>query len=123
MYAIKETTVPQLTQAQAIILTGFTGVVLCDIDAFLGDLNKRLEFDTPIHEAELAIPGNAEAIKMAYAADAQALLPVDWAKEDARHIAGLVTASATELAPAPQEPGQSLIVPNQDKKVVFITSK
>lgn len=82
-----------LTKEQAIILTGFTGHMLCDLDDFLVDVRVRLGIPD-VSEADLLVPHNATMIKEYYAADLQKILPVDWAKEDARHAEPLVLETA-----------------------------
>lgn len=73
-----------LTPAQAIIVTGFTGVMLCDLDDFLADLNARTGAEPPFAKTDLHQDTFEEKIKPIYAADCQAIIPVDWDKESRR---------------------------------------
>lgn len=81
---ITDAQLAMLTKEQAIIITGFTGVMLCDYEDFIADINRRLAPAEPITPATLFNLSFEQTIKPLYAPDAQAIMPVDWQKEATR---------------------------------------
>lgn len=61
----------QLTAEQALILTGYTGILMCDFSAYHEDVEKRLGRPVWTHQ----FPALKDAIQDAYRADFFALLP------------------------------------------------
>lgn len=59
--------VPQLTKEQAIILTGFTGMCMCDFSAFHAEVEKRL--GRPVFTHEFASATMTERVKEAFRPD------------------------------------------------------
>ena len=65
----------QLTNEQAIVLTGFTGIFCCNsFSYFLADFEKRLGY--PVFTHQFANPDLKEKIKEAYHQDFMAMIPV-----------------------------------------------
>ena len=63
----------KLTQEQALIITGFTGITSTKFSDFHGDVEKRL--GRPVWTHQFADPAVWEEIKQAYKEDFMAILP------------------------------------------------
>jgi len=61
----------KLTEEQAIVLTGFADILMCDFGKFHEDVEKRLGHPVMTHE----FPSLAKTIKEAYREDFLKLLP------------------------------------------------
>ncbi|WOK01496.1 hypothetical protein [Pseudomonas phage UF_RH7] len=58
---------PRISQAQGIILTGFTGIMMCEFSAFHADVEKRL--GRPVFTHELPSLMSDGTLKAAYRED------------------------------------------------------
>jgi hypothetical protein len=67
------TDVPKLTRDQAIIISAYTGVLICEFSDMHADIEKRLGY--PVFTHQLAEPSVMVQIKTAYRADFVKLLP------------------------------------------------
>lgn len=70
----------KLTVEQAILLSGFTGFMLCEPEDFLADLNARLPNDPPFTLDDLNAETFQAVIQPAYVMPCSAIVPVDWSK-------------------------------------------
>lgn len=61
-----------LTQHQATVLTGYTGILMCDFSEFHGDVEKRL--GRPVWTHEFGKEEMTEEVKEAYKEDFFAML-------------------------------------------------
>lgn len=68
----------KLTKEQAIVITGFTGVLCCEFSDFHADVEKRM--GTPVWTHEFA--SNRDAVKELYRTDFMAMLPMDEGRKD-----------------------------------------
>jgi hypothetical protein len=64
---------PKLTKEQAVILMGYTGIVLCDFNDFHKDVEERL--GRPVFDVMFGSEEFMEKLKPYYEADFFALLP------------------------------------------------
>lgn len=68
----------KLTKDQAIIITGFTGVLCCEFSDFHADVERRK--GAPVWTHEFA--SNKDEVRELYRADFMALLPMDKARTE-----------------------------------------
>lgn len=63
----------KLTKEQGIVLSGFTGIMMCGFSDFHADVEKRM--NRPVWTHEFANEDTAEEIKNLYREDFMAMMP------------------------------------------------